>query len=705
MAKKIGVSVFLILLFTFGLIFDGRDNLKGAGFIHSVQKPLLVVGAVSQSASLRSVSDIAKLSDIEFSPVGKLATFGFEDKPKYLKIRVFNLENTAVSRILEVKNPILNVCNLYEIEGNTARILYKSGDEKSFSKRPLPHINYQFPISLAANSSREFILKVSARGEQLQVPIGLWTQSEIIVRDEKDRLLRGIYFGIILFVLLFNLFIYLIIKEKATLYYVFYVGTLFFLQLSLGGFAHRYFWPDSVYLTNIANPLFASLSIFALIRFVQLFLNLKTFYPQINKVLGVMAHLVALNCLLALIYKPLAFRISVLSINTIALVLNVMIIPIVLMVLRKKFKPARYFLYAFIVLVGSVFLFILNNFGLYESEFYAAYGLQIGSALEVILLSFAIVDKFKVFREEAYGRLQTINDMKEKANETLERKVTERTFEIAAQKQIVEKQKDEIVDSIRYAERIQKSILPTTSEIRGLFNENFVLFKPRDIVSGDFYWFGQTSKDHPWRGNANLHLFAVVDCTGHGVPGALMSMLGHNSLEQCLTRPGVDSPADALNYLNNEIIAALQHDSSGELNVRDGMDIAFCAFDPDSRAFSFSGAKNNLYVFRDGDFIELKGDRKSIGLEIVDGETGFTNREITLQPGDTIYTFTDGYPDQFGGVRNKKFKSKSLLRTIAELAHLAMDEQKDALIHAFENWRGENEQIDDVCVLGIKIDR
>ena len=684
-------------------VVGARDNIKGASFIHSVNNPLLLVGSIAAGESASTVQQIAQLADIDFLPVGKMPTFGFSDVPQYIKLRVFNFENRAVEKVLEVKNPILNICNLYEIEGNSARVLFKAGDEKEFSDRPVPHINYQFPMVLQPNSTREFILKVSAKGEQLQVPIGLWTNTELSLRDEKDRLLRGIYFGIILFVLLFNLFIYLIIKEKSTLWYVIYVFALLMLQLSLGGFAHRYFWPESTYLTNIANPLFASASIFALIKFTQQFLNLSEFFPRLNKVFSVMAHLVAINMLLSLIYTPLFFKISVLSINTIALVLNALILPTVVMVMRKNFKPARYFLYAFIILVFSVFLFILNNFGLYESDFYATYGLQIGSALEVILLSFAIVDKFKIFREDAYTRLVTITDMKAKANEVLEKKVTERTREIAMQKQIVEKQKEEIVDSIRYAERIQKSILPTMAEIEGLFGENFVLFKPRDIVSGDFYWFGKTHQDHPWKGKTNLRHFAAVDCTGHGVPGALMSMLGHNSLEQCLTAKGVESPGDALNFLNNEIIAALQHDSSGELNVNDGMDIAFCTYDPAARLLAFAGAKNNLYILRKGEFIVLKGDRKAIGLEEIHADNGFTNHEIKLEQGDTVYTFTDGYPDQFGGERNKKLMSKTLLQKIADFAHLEMADQKDALLHAFDEWRGENEQIDDVCVLGIRV--
>lgn len=691
-----------ILLTGFAIFGFGSAQQKPGGTISEIRKPLVIIGSVTDRQKNMDHKDLAKLNDDAFKATGDVPTFGFSADHHWIKLRVINVEDRKVGRILEVNNPILNKCNLYEIKGRNAFKLYSAGDEGRFSNRPVMHLNYQFPLEMAPNSTREFLLLVSSAGEQLQVPMGLWSSTEITIRDEKDRLLRGIYFGIILFVLLFNLFIYLIIRERSSLYYVAYVFALMMLQLSLGGFAYRYFWPDSGYLANIANPFFASLSIFALIRFSQLFLQLPEFYPKLNRAYTYAGYLVAGNCLLSLIYTPETFRISVLVINVMALLLNVMIIPTAILVLRKNFKPARYFLLAFIVLVISVFFFILNNFGIFQSDFYAAYGLQIGSAVEVILLSFAIVDKFKRFREDAFARLTMINNMKARANEELERKVEERTEEISTQKQVVENQKEEILSSIRYAQRIQNSLLPAEAEITRLFAESFVFFKPRDIVSGDFYWVGETSEENPWKAGSKLRLFAAVDCTGHGVPGALMSVLGHNGLDRCLNHKDVDSPASALRFINSEIVRTLQQDKHRG-GVQDGMDMVLCAFNPETGILQFAGAKNNLYIFRNGEFIELKGDRISIGADVNSMHLDFTDKEIKLESGDVIYTFTDGYPDQFGGEQNKKLKSRPLLKIISELAGHTMEEQRAMLANTFEMWRGENEQIDDVCMMGIRV--
>ncbi len=671
-------------------------------FLTPVKGSIIVVGAIADKHHSLSAKDLALLDDADFTPVGSSPVFGFDPATQWLKIRVFNFEDQTAQQILEVNNPVLNRCNLYEIKGNTSRLLFESGDEMPFKSRTVGHVNHLFPLYLAPYSSREFLLEVSTMGEQMQVPLKLWTQGELVERDEKDRLLRGIYFGIILFVLLFNLFIFVIIREKSSLWYVAYVFALLMLQLSLSGFAFQYFWPRSTYLANVANPFFASFSIFALIKFTQHFLTLKNHFPRLNKLFQAIGFLVATNILISLVYTPLTFRVSVLAINSLALLLNLLILPTVWMVMRKGFKPARFFFYAFVALVLTVFIFILNNFGIISSEFFGAYGLQLGSALEVVLLSFAIVDKFKSFRDEAYERLLTINNLKIRANEVLEQKVKQRTEEITKQKMLVERQKEEIVDSIRYAERIQKSLIPDEKALNDAFAENFVIFKPRDIVSGDFYWFGKTIKNNAWNGKTGHHLFAAVDCTGHGVPGAMMSVLGFNALDRALESPEVNSPADMLNFVNAEILRAIRE--KREQGLQDGMDMVLCAYDKRSKTLQFAGAKNNVHVLRKGEFIEVKGDRFPIGQEFpVNGCTGFTNHSIKLQPGDTVYAFTDGFPDQFGGVMNKKLKSRPLLDIIGNLAGKSMAQQKELLISAFEAWKGDNEQTDDVCMLGIKV--
>jgi len=676
----------------------------GTSFIKPLSAPLLIVGHVEQNASIGEISEIAKLPDREFNPVSGVPTFGFSHSDHWLKLRVFNFENREVSRLLEVTNPILNECSLYEIKGRGAHRLYQAGDRFKFDSRPVDHRNFLFPLDIPPNGSKELLLKVSSAGEQLQVPLKLLEPDEWIEKDGTERVLRGLYFGIIIFVLVFNLFLYVIIRERSSLFYVIYIAALLMLQLSLSGFAFEYLWPESHYLANIANPFFASLSIFALIRFTQTFLNLKQFYPRIHMGLHIMGGMVAVNSLLSLVHTPVTFRISVVAINVLALALNVAIIPIVILVVRKNFRPAKYFLVAFLVLVGSVFLFILNNFGVLYSDFYAAYGLQIGSALEVILLSFAIVDKFKLFREEAYERLETINRMKAVANQELEMQVEERTREIRKQKRVVEEQKDEILDSIRYAERIQKSLLPSDSEVKEVLKDHFILFRPRDIVSGDFYWVGETSPAHSWAQGRHLKLFATVDCTGHGVPGAMMSMLGYQALEQCRLEPEIDNPAAALNFINNVIVSALNEKAQEDVLVKDGMDMILCAYSEETKTLSFAGAKSNLYLLRNGEIIEYKGDRLSIGNDYIrSAEEGFQTTTIQLEANDLIYTFTDGLPDQFGGPRNKKLKVKNLLNAISDYAGKEMGIQKTELANFFQTWQGDQEQVDDICLMGIRI--
>lgn len=683
---------------------SGRSGSSGSGLIEPINAPLLIVGHFDGRTNSTTASEIAHLADREFTPVNGVPTFGFSESDHWLKLRVFNFSDRTEERLLEVTNPILNECSLYEVDGNGVKELYRTGDQFDFNSRPVDHRNYLFPLVIEPNDSRELLLKVSTAGEQLQVPMRLLERDEWIEKDGTERVLRGVYFGIILFVLIFNLFLYVIIRERSSLFYVVYIAALFMLQLSLSGFAFEYLWPRSGYLANVANPLFASVSIFALIRFTQSFLNLKNFYPRINTSLDVMGGLVAINSLLSLIHTPLTFRVSVLAINILALILNVAIIPIVLLVIKKNFRPARYFLIAFLVLVGSVFFFILNNFGILYSDFYAAYGLQIGSAVEVILLSFAIVDRFKLFREEAYGRLETINLMKARANQELEKQVMERTKEISKQKQVVEEQKEEILDSIRYAERIQKSMLSSDSKVQKILDDHFILFRPRDIVSGDFYWVGETSSNHTWQLGKNIKLFATVDCTGHGVPGAMMSMLGYQALEQCRLSNEVDNPAAALNYINNSIVSSLNEKDRDNVLVKDGMDMVLCAYNEETKTLSFAGAKNNLYLVREGELLEFKGNRISIGNDYIrTPEDGFSQTTIELRPNDLLYTFTDGFPDQFGGPNNKKLKVKNLLHEILAVASERMDIQKDSLDEFLQRWRGKHEQVDDVCLMGIKI--
>ncbi len=290
---------------------------------------------------------------------------------------------------------------------------------------------------------------------------------------------------------------------------------------------------------------------------------------------------------------------------------------------------------------------------------------------------------------------KTIEQEKEKQrilsnqNEILEQQVKERTKEIELQKKIIEEKNKDITDSINYAQRIQQSVLPTEKEIKEIFPDSLVLFKPRDIVSGDFYQFKQ--KDD--------YKFAILaDCTGHGVPGALMSMIGSNLLKQIIMERGIFIPDKILTELHREVKATLRQGSA--FQSHDGMDITICMHK--GKDFYISSANRPVYMFIDNEFKEIKPDKKSIGGASTSDIQEFTLHHLTVQSPLTVYMFSDGYADQFGGPEGKKFKLKRLQQLITEICTKPFSEQTHILNSTFTDWRGLVEQVDDVSIIAIR---
>ncbi|MBI4647263.1 MAG: SpoIIE family protein phosphatase [Bacteroidia bacterium] len=296
----------------------------------------------------------------------------------------------------------------------------------------------------------------------------------------------------------------------------------------------------------------------------------------------------------------------------------------------------------------------------------------------------------------------------------LEKTVAERTAEVVMQKEIVEQKNKDITDSINYAQNIQKAILPQIDKIKKNYPESFVLFKPRDIVSGDFYWFNETDE---------FAFFAAVDCTGHGVPGAFMSMLGVAFLNEIVNKANISNTDEILNRLRSEVIRSL-HQSGEEGEAKDGMDIVIIAINKNNRIVQFSGANNPLVLIRKKDIpgfektktmvkdeyilYEFKGDKMPIAIFLI--MEPFSRHIIPIEKGDSLYFFSDGYADQFGGPDEKKFKIKQFKEILLNIQHLPMSEQQNILDSTIESWRSYKlaegracVQIDDILVMGVKI--
>jgi len=273
----------------------------------------------------------------------------------------------------------------------------------------------------------------------------------------------------------------------------------------------------------------------------------------------------------------------------------------------------------------------------------------------------------------------------------LEQKVLERTAEIQRQKDEIAEQKKEIMDSIYYARRIQKAVLPDDHLVNKNMPEHFVLYLPRDIVSGDFYWIAE--KD-------DKTIFAAADCTGHGVPGAFMSMLGMSYLKEIVNKSKRLSSAKTLDKLRDHVKATLSQSTKG--GQQDGMDIALCILNKEKKSLQYSGAFHPLYLIRNGNLSEYKPDLMPIGIYIRK-EKPFKSHNIHTAKGDCYYIFSDGYADQFGGENRKKFLARSFKKLLLSIHTKPMPEQREILYETLKQWMDGYEQVDDILVIGFRI--
>jgi serine phosphatase RsbU (regulator of sigma subunit) len=346
---------------------------------------------------------------------------------------------------------------------------------------------------------------------------------------------------------------------------------------------------------------------------------------------------------------------------------------------------------------------------------------------------FALALVIVVFK--SYNDKKKANDVLHYQKEQIEEKNKElfaANAETELQKKVLEEKNKDILDSIRYAKRIQQAILPSSQKISDLLPQSFVLYKPKDIISGDFYWIYCNSVGNAQSSNTGEKIFlAAADCTGHGVPGAMVSLMGYNGLNKAVIEQKINQPSKILDSLSHSVIQGFRQE--GKAEIKDGMDLALVSIsrNPDSKLpneeemgylLSFSGANNPIYIIRkkglkglrinnkqalhsaeNNDFVlyEIPGNRQAIGAS--EAHEPFTNNEIIVRNTDCIYLFTDGYIDQFGGEKGKKFKSSNFKKLLLSVCNEPIDKQKNTISDTIEQWKGHYEQVDDMCVIGIRV--
>lgn len=309
--------------------------------------------------------------------------------------------------------------------------------------------------------------------------------------------------------------------------------------------------------------------------------------------------------------------------------------------------------------------------------------------IALVSVALALVLIFAVF---LYNRF-TVTRQQARMIELQKNEVMSQRDRLEEQNTVIEDKNKNITDSINYAKRIQRALLTSDALLSRYLPQYFIFYNPKDIVSGDFYWASQTP--------SGKFLLVTGDCTGHGVPGAFMSLLNISLLNEIVNVRGYEEPAEILNVQRESLIRALNQEGSDEVS-RDGMDCSLCSFDFHKKTLSIAGANNPVWIVRDGNLIEYKTDKQPVGLHEGDVKA-FTVQYVELMKGDMVYTLTDGYADQFGGAKGKKFKYSRLKDLLVDMAGRSVEEQKTELEQTFTQWKGEFQQIDDVLLIGVRV--
>lgn len=628
----------------------------------------------------------------------------------WLRFSILDHDTSGALWLLEYYDSSIEHIHFYIPDSLGKYTADTSGSRLPFGHKKLSHKNFEFLLpDLPHHTPVTFYARIQSSRKVFMYAV-VRKINRFVYYALNEYYFLGIFYGIIIAMAIYNLLLFFTVKDRTNLYYVLYVVSSAFLCTVMDGTGFQHFWPNHpdfnyhayalasfamsitallytqgfVEIRKYSRLHFNILELFIVVRLL-IFIAGRTLFPSLMEYL-VIDGVVLLVCFASGIYS-----------------------------FRSGNKSTRYFVIGFAcffigylisnLTVNSIFGFSLPN------NIWTVYSLNFGIVLEMVFLSYALADRMRMVMDEAHlanlqviEELQKNDELKLKVNKELEQKVTERTVELqqtndklSTMYAEMERLYHEVTDNIKVAHWIQMSILPPLNLMQSHLKQCFVLFKPKDVVSGDFYWFEyQHGKCY----------IAAVDCTGHGVSGAFMSFIGYNILNNIVrsTKNKKLNAGQILDKLNDEVVASLLQRQEYTMS-RDGMDINLCIIDFDTYTLQYAGAVNYLYLVRQGELIKFEANTQSIGTSTANDPFSFKNYEIPLVKGDMIIQYTDGYADQLGGPTGmQKFKYPKFRDMVVQSAELAVDEQYKIFKDNIENWMGQTEQTDDILVVGIKIE-
>ncbi|HYW97317.1 MAG TPA: SpoIIE family protein phosphatase [Bacteroidales bacterium] len=563
-------------------------------------------------------------------------------------------------------------------------------------------------IQVQPGKSRELFMELLKNDDNVfpgarNLQFRLFNYNHFLQQELPNRFIDALLIGLLLFSAILNLILGLILKRSSFISLFFYLLSLVLFSFSFLGFYDEFIMHTRINIPISLPSYFLTLILF--LRVSKKYLQLEKHLPGWNTVTNVIMFFL----IISIPYYYLTVYVKDLYNNFLAFSSLFFFVAAALLgliesaILLQKEQKAKFFLIANLLVVISLAINIfLDN----------KYPVVVGSVIQGFIFTFGLAEEIKIldrqklrFQQRYIKQLEVNLNLKDNLTAELEQKVNERTGElkhanealreknaiVEQQKELLEIRNKEIKDSIEYARRIQNASFPSRKILEEITRDYFIMYKPRDIVSGDFYWFGEVD---------DKIIIIVADCTGHGVPGAFMSMYGIAFLNEIINKEKIYQPHDILNLLRDKISSSLNR-GDNEFETMDGMDMSVLTYDPVNSRILFAGANNAMYYMREGELSIIKADKMPVAY--YQKMDPFIMEEISILKGDCIYLFTDGLIDQFGGDMGKKFLSKRLKDVISDISHLPMNDQHEKLEEAFSTWKGDYFQVDDVLMVGIRI--
>ncbi len=609
------------------------------------------------------------------------------------------------------------------IEDEAFRI-EKSGTDIDPEDKPVEQWRNYFNVNVDVQS--ETIVYIRLHSNELRfhpksIIVSFGDAASVTQGSEEFTYAQGIFQGILWVMAFYNLLLFFIIRDKL---YIYYVLMIVGIQINVF-YYYRYIYflfPTAQLLIRSCIVISHLFMIGGGLLFLRSFLNVKELLPKWNKIISIINYILIIaviaymaNNLISTtpVWKDTLYidALALTVILIIALVSSIFAFVIGVLVLKKGYLAARYYLIATSgLLLGGIFYatsYLINTQGVetINSDLFT-YLFQGGVVIQLVFYALGIGYQVNRLEREKSDALAQNLELQKETTSLLEKKVRLRTVEIEQQKEeieainsslmeqkgLMEKRNKDITSSINYARRIQDAVLPDLRTFKRSVPNCFVLYTPRDIVSGDFYWFAKKE---------NQIILAAADCTGHGVPGAFMSILGDSYLNQIVNLQGVTEADSILSRLHKQIRRALRQSSTEN---KDGMDISICVIDLEHNHVTFAGAKRPLLYIQNDTIFEIKGDKHSVGGFQTKEENTYISHQINFDIPTVFYIFSDGYIDQFGGKYNRKFMTKNFKSLLLEIHKETMAKQRQILEQKFEDWKGNNKQIDDVIVIGFQVE-